>query len=66
MKLQKLIEELEKKKTQYGDIEVTIHCDQELSADGNPEDTEISTILWEPAPIRLMLCDSHTFSELSN
>lgn len=63
MTISGLIEKLEKIKEENGDIQVTIYSDQETNEKGNSED-EISTIIWEPKPNRLMLCDSFTFSEL--
>lgn len=60
-----MIARLEEVKNKEGDIEVTIHCDQETSVTGKPEDAAICTITWEPEPKRLMLCDRYTFAELS-
>lgn len=64
MKISELIKKLEQTFQKEGDIEVTIYCDQENNHEGKSEDV-ISTILWEPEPKRLMLCDSWTYSELA-
>jgi len=64
MKISEFIKRLELIKTENGDIDVTIHCDQETSATEGPEDTEICTIVWKPEPLRVMLCDRYTAAEL--
>lgn len=65
MKISELVERLEEIKKVEGDIEVTIHADQETCVTGRSEDTEICTITWKPEPLRVMLCDRYTFAELT-
>ena len=62
MNISELIKRLEDIKAREGDLPVTIHCDQELA--GEPTDPNVCTIVWEPEPKSLMLCDSYTYSEL--
>lgn len=66
MKISELMEKLSEIQNKEGDIEVTIHCDQENNSEGSPEDKNICTITWEPEPKRVMLCDSWTYTELIN